>query len=117
MGAKVDATPTDRSNPLDGGADADTLSHRSQGVCVKARVLGAVIATLFLLMGAQVAMAVEEASYTVLKSEGQFEVREYAPHVVAETLVEGGFEDAGSRAFRDCSSTSRATTCRRPRWP
>ena len=67
---------------------------------MKARVLGAVIATLFLLMGAQVAMAVEEASYAVLKSEGQFEVREYAPHVVAETLVEGRFEDAGSRAFQ-----------------
>ena len=67
---------------------------------MKARVLGAVIATLFLLMGAQVAMAVEEASYAVLKREGPFEVREYAPHVVAETLVEGGFEDAGSRAFQ-----------------
>lgn len=67
---------------------------------MKAKVLGAVIATLFLLMGAQVAMAVEEASYTVLKSEGEFELREYAPHVVAETLVEGGFEDAGSRAFQ-----------------
>jgi hypothetical protein len=67
---------------------------------VKTKALGAVLATLFLLMGAQVAMAVEEASYAVLKREGRFEVREYAPHVVAETLVEGGFEDAGSRAFQ-----------------
>ena len=67
---------------------------------MRARALGAVLATLFLLLGAQIAMAVEEASYMVLKSEGQFEVREYAPHVVAETLVEGGFEDAGSRAFQ-----------------
>lgn len=67
---------------------------------MKARVLGGVLATLFLLMGAEVAMAVEEASYAVLKREGEFELREYAPHVVAETLVEGGFEDAGSRAFQ-----------------
>ncbi len=67
---------------------------------MKTKALGAVLATLFLLMGAQVAMAVEEASYAVLKREGRFEVREYAPHVVAETLVEGGFEDAGSRAFQ-----------------
>ena len=67
---------------------------------MKAKILGALLATLFLLMGAEVAMAVEEASYAVIKREDEFELREYAPHVVAETLVDGGFEDAGSRAFR-----------------
>ncbi len=45
-------------------------------------------------------MAIEEASYVVLKSEGKFEVREYAPHVLAETLVEGDLENAGSKAFQ-----------------
>lgn len=57
-------------------------------------------ATLLLMIGAQTAMAIEEASYVVLKSEGQFEVREYAPHTVAETLVDGNFESAGSTAFQ-----------------
>jgi hypothetical protein len=64
---------------------------------VKTRTL---FATLFLLIGAQTSMAIEEASYVVLKSEGKFEVREYAPHVLAETLVEGDLENAGSKAFQ-----------------
>lgn len=57
-------------------------------------------ATLLLIIGAQKAMAIEEASYVVLKSEGNYEVREYAPHVLAETLVDGDLENAGSRAFQ-----------------
>jgi len=57
-------------------------------------------ATLLLVIGAQNVMAIEEASYVVLKSEGKFEVREYAPHVLAETLVDGDLESAGSRAFQ-----------------
>ena len=59
----------------------------------------ALCATLLLLIGAQKAMAIEEASYVVLKSEGKFEVREYAPHVVAETIVGGDLENAASNAF------------------
>lgn len=58
------------------------------------------VATFLLLIGAQTSMAIEEASYVVLKSEGKFEVREYAPHVLAETLVEGDMENAGSKAFQ-----------------
>ena len=46
------------------------------------------------------AMAIEEAKYTVLKQEGQLELRQYAPHIVAETLVESDFEGAGNKAFR-----------------
>lgn len=57
-------------------------------------------AALLLLIGTQEAMAVEEASYVVLKSDGKFEVREYAPHVLAETLVAGDLESAGSKAFQ-----------------
>lgn len=60
----------------------------------------AFVATLLLLTGAQAAMAIEEASYAVLRSDGKFEVREYAPHVLAETLVAGELEDAGSKAFK-----------------
>lgn len=60
----------------------------------------AFFATLLLLIGAPKAMGIEEASYVVLKSEGKFEVREYAPHVLAETLVDGDLENAGSKAFQ-----------------
>ena len=44
-------------------------------------------------------MAIEEAAYTVTMQEGAFEIRDYAPHVVAETLVEGTLEEAGNAAF------------------
>jgi hypothetical protein len=44
-------------------------------------------------------MAVEQAKYTVVVQDGAFELRDYAPHVVAETVVAGEFEQAGNRAF------------------
>jgi hypothetical protein len=43
---------------------------------------------------------VEEAAYVVVKQDGDFEMREYAPQVVAEVRVEGTIEDAGNAAFR-----------------
>ncbi|MFT5722344.1 MAG: hypothetical protein ACI9W6_002673 [Motiliproteus sp.] len=44
-------------------------------------------------------MAVEQAEYRVVFKEDRFEVREYPPLIVAETLVEGDFEDVGNEAF------------------
>jgi hypothetical protein len=49
------------------------------------------------------AKAVDEASYEVLESESDFELRRYAPQVVAETLVEGDFDDVGNEGFRRLS--------------
>jgi hypothetical protein len=45
-------------------------------------------------------MAVEEAKYTVLERQGDFELRQYEPQIVAETLVEGDFQDVGNEGFR-----------------
>jgi effector-binding domain-containing protein len=56
-------------------------------------------AAIFTLLGAGSAMAGEEAEYTVVLKEDLFEVREYTPHIVAETIVDGDFEDAGGEAF------------------
>lgn len=58
------------------------------------------ILMMFLTLLGMQAMAIEEAKYTVLKQEGQLELRQYAPHIVAETLVESDFEGAGNKAFR-----------------
>jgi hypothetical protein len=41
-----------------------------------------------------------EPNYSVQQSEDRFEVREYETLVVAETLVDASFEDAGNIAFR-----------------
>jgi hypothetical protein len=45
-------------------------------------------------------MAIEEAKYTVLYKEGAFELRQYEPHIIAETFVEGDFSKVGNVAFR-----------------
>jgi effector-binding domain-containing protein len=45
-------------------------------------------------------MAIEEAPYEVVKIDGPFEIRDYAPHIVAETRVEADLESAGSDAFQ-----------------
>ena len=44
-------------------------------------------------------MAIEEAEYSVWKKDGKFEIRDYASHILAETVVEGNLEDAGNKAF------------------
>lgn len=46
------------------------------------------------------AMAIEEPSYRVIEQDGAFELREYAPYLVAETRVEADFESAGNVAFQ-----------------
>jgi hypothetical protein len=45
-------------------------------------------------------MAIEEARYTVLEKDKEFELRQYEPQIVAETLVEGSFEEVGNQGFR-----------------
>ena len=45
-------------------------------------------------------MATEEAPYTVVKTDDIFELREYAPQVLAEIVVDGDLEGAGNKAFR-----------------
>lgn len=46
------------------------------------------------------ALALEEPRYTVVASNGAFEVRDYRSYLLAETTVEGSFDEAGNRAFR-----------------
>jgi len=52
----------------------------------------------FTFVGA--AMATEEPKYTVLEKEPPFEVRSYAPMIVAEVQVNGDLDDASSQGFR-----------------
>jgi effector-binding domain-containing protein len=56
--------------------------------------------TALLMTGAINAMAIEEAAYTVIKKDTHFEIRDYAPHIIAETVVQGNLKDAGDTAFK-----------------
>ncbi len=43
---------------------------------------------------------VEEAAYTVVIKDDNFELRDYDPMVIAETTIDDDFENAGNKAFR-----------------
>ena len=73
--------------------------HTYQVLEMKLIRLIAVIVVL-LITGANIAMATEEAPYTVLKADDIFELREYPPQILAEIIVDGELEDAGNKAFR-----------------
>ncbi|WP_295422204.1 heme-binding protein [Sulfurovum sp.] len=45
-------------------------------------------------------MAIEEPKYTVIQKNDTFEIREYAPFLVAQTEVTGSFDEMGGKAFR-----------------
>lgn len=53
-----------------------------------------------MIMGAIDAMAIEEAKYEVIERDDKFEIRDYETHILAETVVQGNLEDAGSEAFK-----------------
>lgn len=46
------------------------------------------------------AMATEEPAFSVVREVDGFEVRQYAPVIVAETVVDGDWGDASSQGFR-----------------
>jgi hypothetical protein len=44
--------------------------------------------------------SLEQPKFEVLRTEQNYEVRRYAPYLVAETVVEGAQREAGAEAFR-----------------
>lgn len=46
------------------------------------------------------AMATETPKYTVLKEDGDFELRRYEPRIVAEVSVDGDLDSASGKGFR-----------------
>ncbi len=53
-----------------------------------------------ILLFANLAMAIEEPKYTLVEKYDAFELRAYAPKVVAETLVDGSLDAASRVGFR-----------------
>jgi hypothetical protein len=58
------------------------------------------LAVLALLAPAGAAMAIETPRHTVVERREGYEIREYAPRLVAETEVEAPREEAGNEGFR-----------------
>ncbi|UZJ37823.1 SOUL family heme-binding protein [Prosthecochloris sp. SCSIO W1103] len=60
----------------------------------------------FLLAGCSVLgkRTAEEAQYTVLRSEGGYEVRQYQPMILAETAMEGDYRSTSGKAFSKLAS-------------
>jgi hypothetical protein len=61
--------------------------------------LSQMILAVVMVNGAMDAMVIEETSYNVVKKDRQFEIRNYAPHVLAETIAEGDMGQAGNSSF------------------
>ncbi len=51
-------------------------------------------------LASPLAMALEEPDFEVLQRSDDYEVRRYAPYIVAEVDVSGGHTEAGNKAFR-----------------
>jgi hypothetical protein len=45
-------------------------------------------------------MAIEEPKYEVIQTDGAFEMRKYAPILIAETMVDGDMDEASNKGFR-----------------
>jgi SOUL heme-binding protein len=67
------------------------------------KIFLSIVACIFypgLIVGVGDVMATQEAKYTVLEKHDDFELRQYEPQIVAETLVEGDFKEVGNEGFR-----------------
>ena len=60
----------------------------------------AAVASIVLALLSPMASAIEEPNYTVVRQYDGFEIREYAPYLVAEVVVPGPAEEAGNQGFR-----------------
>lgn len=60
----------------------------------------ALLAVLVGFLGMEPAMAIEEPRYDVRLSQAPFELRHYAPVLIAQTLVEGDMDAASNKGFR-----------------
>ncbi len=68
--------------------------HRSSTISI----YGTIVWSMLLYAGA--AMAIEEPKFTVEAKNNLYEIRNYESTLVAETIIDASFDEAGNRAFR-----------------
>ena len=71
---------------------------------MKRKTLFIVALLIPLALFAFAVMSLDEPEYEVIEQSDAFELRAYKPFVVAETRVDGDFDEVGSRAFRSLVS-------------
>ncbi|WP_295884751.1 heme-binding protein [uncultured Thiohalocapsa sp.] len=76
-----------------------TLALAVQNPRGRARTLLILASLLSIIAAPSTLMAIEEPSHRIVETYPDFELRRYAPHLVAETVVDAGFDKAGNRAF------------------
>ena len=59
-----------------------------------------IVTSIFAVSLAGETMALDRPKYRVVEQEGNFELRQYEPYLVAETMVEGDFDTVGNEGFR-----------------
>ena len=64
------------------------------------RLVGTVVAAIVTGLLSPMANAIEEPKYAVVRQYDGFEIREYAPYLVAEVVVPGPADEAGNQGFR-----------------
>jgi effector-binding domain-containing protein len=67
---------------------------------VSNKLFWVLLITTCIATGEKSAVAIEKIPYTVVEQSGEFALREYPEYIVAETTVEGQFEQVGNEGFR-----------------
>ena len=99
-GCRSDLGVVFQGNIRYGPEKKSTRSNRIMECLMLYRVLTALTVIIFITSGCATVMALEETEYTVMLKDGDFELRRYKPHIVAETHLEGDFDEVGSVGFR-----------------
>ena len=62
--------------------------------------LAVILWSLILLTFVNNAMAIEEPKFKLIEKDQAFELREYAPKIIAEVVVDGSMRESSSKGFR-----------------
>jgi hypothetical protein len=77
-----------------------TLNEKNIIKVIKKTTLYLLIFLSTICLSSCVTVGIEKTKYKVIEKEGKIEIRQYTPYLVAETVVDADFNDAGNIAFR-----------------
>ncbi len=66
----------------------------------KVKILLYVLMLISVFFLSSCTVGIEKTKYSVLEKQGKFEIRQYQPYIIAETIVASDFDEVGNIAFR-----------------